>query len=670
METAVRQTMNSISFLWVVWTIGFNLLGSHIAQAAFPQAWKNVQEVRVEQAGLVRINLPLATIDAARPGLEDLRLVDASGHEIPYLVERPVLSQAQTWPVGDFRVVVDTKSTVDRPQQPLKAVTLETPAEDFIKAVQVEGSKEDGGWQLIAQGIPVYRLAKRAGRLLVEVPPSDWSHLRLTLDDQRSPPIPITGVRLHAAEAAQVPSEELPMVITERNESLQETRLTLQAAGSHVTLAGLTLETPDGLFTRAVTLSYREYAENAVRETVLATGILFRFAVEGLPTVSNLTLATEVLIPSRELFLKIDNGDNPPLQSIRIAAQRRPIYLTFLASYAGTYYCLTGNDQCVAPKYDLSAQRERLQSAELAPVQASALTINPDYRVTDSIPEVQAGRALDVSQWKYRKRLHVSESGVQQFDVDLEVLSRALSTLQDLRLICDGKQLPFVVERPAISRAFTPEVTAGDDPKRPQTSRWIIGLPLPRLPMKRLTVASGAPYFKREVRLIEETADERGVVQQRLMDRSRWVKTLEQKDAKLELNTDYRMAGNRLLLEIDNGDNPPLQLKDLKIWYPLARVLFKVADPVAEVFLYYGNQQAVVPQYDLNIIAPQLLAAAKSTAACDREEALQKQSWRDSSIIAGSAGVVFWITLILVVAGLLYVIARLLPGGNASKNKE
>jgi len=34
--------------------------------------------------------LPVETLDAARPALEDLRLYDDAGNEVPYLIERPV----------------------------------------------------------------------------------------------------------------------------------------------------------------------------------------------------------------------------------------------------------------------------------------------------------------------------------------------------------------------------------------------------------------------------------------------------------------------------------------------------------------------------------------------------------------------------------------------------
>ena len=63
-------------------------LATSTAQALNPSSWSNRQTVIVALPGLARIELPPATLDAARPALEDLRLTDPSGRETPYLLTR------------------------------------------------------------------------------------------------------------------------------------------------------------------------------------------------------------------------------------------------------------------------------------------------------------------------------------------------------------------------------------------------------------------------------------------------------------------------------------------------------------------------------------------------------------------------------------------------------
>src|SRR5438874_7714201 len=53
-----------------------------------PNEWRQTQMLNVPAPGLVRVNLPAATLTAAQPGLEDLRIVDTAGNQVPYLIER------------------------------------------------------------------------------------------------------------------------------------------------------------------------------------------------------------------------------------------------------------------------------------------------------------------------------------------------------------------------------------------------------------------------------------------------------------------------------------------------------------------------------------------------------------------------------------------------------
>ena len=76
-----------------------------------PNEWRQTQALNVPAAsGLVRVNLPALTLDAAEPDLEDLRIVDTVGNQVPYLIERPAPEaesmlrpkqfRAHTYPAG------------------------------------------------------------------------------------------------------------------------------------------------------------------------------------------------------------------------------------------------------------------------------------------------------------------------------------------------------------------------------------------------------------------------------------------------------------------------------------------------------------------------------------------------------------------------------------------
>jgi hypothetical protein len=160
--------------------------------------------------------------------------------------------------------------------------------------------------------------------------------------------------------------------------------------------------------------------------------------------------------------------------------------------------------------------------------------------------------------------------------------------------------------------------------------------------------------------LIEPIQDERGNPRNLSIAHANWLRTPGQKRAAMVVDLPHGPKGDTLVLEIENGDNPPLEIDRFQFHYPATRILFK-ASPEAETFLYYGNHKATSPRYDLVLIATRLVAADKTEATLSPAESLHKPSWQDSLPLRGSPGWLFWIVLGLVAVVLLLVIRRLLP---------
>lgn len=566
-------------------------------------------------------------------------------------------------PARNFRVTLSDTATVATFEtdlrQPIDRLTLETPAQQFIKAVSVEGGPDGQTWQPVGRGQPIFR-RDGASRLHVELPPAAWLHWRATIDDRRTETIPLTGARLHAAEPMPVPAEPLENQLVERDENAGQTRLTLLAAGAHVVLAGLNVEAAEPLFTRAGTVAYRDYVEGEIRETELARATIHRVALEDQPQVSSLSVAAEITLPTRELILSIENGDSPPLTLTAVHATRRPVYLVWLASEGGAFHLLSGNAKCAAPRYDLAALAAPVSPRLVQPSRVIELAANPSYLATEPLPELQeVGTPIDLAKWKFRKRVEVAKPGVQELELDLETLSPAARGFEDLRLVRGSQQILYLLERTTITRTLAPEIEKADDPKRPSVSRWRIRLPHPSLPVTQLSCDTEAPFFQRQVTLTEQVADERGNTYTVSRANATWTRTLEQRREKLLLPLSPP-AGDILFLEIENGDNPPLALKDFALRYPVTRVIFKTGTDTAP-YLYCANPHASRPRYDIDLVARQLLAAEKQKATLSPGESLKTSRWFEAEKVSGKAGWIFWGVLAVVVVALLFVISRLLP---------
>jgi hypothetical protein len=376
--------------------------------------------------------------------------------------------------------------------------------------------------------------------------------------------------------------------------------------------------------------------------------------------VSSLTFAVDATIPVRELILTIQNGDSPPLVVTGMRASRRPVYISWLAKEPGAVQLLSGNPNCAAPRYDLTTLPPNVTATLVTPSEIDSLAPNPDWRAGEALAGIQeVGTTIDLSKWTYRKRIEISKAGVQQVELDLETLSRAAPGFQDLRLIRNGKQVPYLIERTPITRSLAPAIERADDPKRPTVSRWIIRFPNPSLPVTRLTCDTDAPFFKREVRLTEDVPDDRGNPRTVIRGTACWVRTPGEKMRKLALQTASPVTDS-LILHVENGDNPPLDLKDFRSYYLATRVIFD-SSMHGDTFLYYGNRSAALPRYDIDLIAPQLLAAKKVKATLVKAEPLKKTAWAEGESLTGKGGWVLWIALGALVVVLLGAMARLLP---------
>src|SRR5260370_22487232 len=97
-----------------------------------------------------------------------------------------------------------------------------------------------------------------------------------------------------------------------------------------------------------------------------------------------------------------------------------------------------------------------------------------------------SGAQIDVTKWKFRKLLPLTQNGVQQVELDPELLARSQPDQRDIRIVRGEDQLPFLFERTSLSRPISLSAAAANDPKRPALSRCALKLPPPALPISRL----------------------------------------------------------------------------------------------------------------------------------------------------------------------------------------
>ncbi len=633
-------------------------------EALTPNEWKQSQAIEVPAAGLIRLKLPPETIDAARPVLEDLRIIDNAGAEVPYLVDRPMPHVVSMVRPKELRTELEPRTTriilATGTNLLIKAVEFETPSAEFLKAVQVEGSQDGTKWNELTGSQPIFRMTGGASNLRVAFPEGAWNFLRLSINDSRTAAVPFTGVQLEVTEP-NAPPDVFNVSIKSCDESFGKTRLALDLGASKLNVAVLRIEAQDPLFTRAVTIAVPNLDNDTIREQTLSTGSIYRIELNG-KVESRLEVPINAQIRSRQLIVLIDNGDSPPLAIKSIEGERRMPTLVFLARETSRYTLLSGNNQCAAPRYDLAGLTEQLKTATAKELTPLSLVANGDYKAPDNLAAVPLqGAKINVTGWKFRRAIAVKQSGAQQVELDPDVLAHAASDLRDLRVVTEDRQLPYLLERTSISRSIQLETKLVNDPEKPRVSRWSLKLPQPGIPITRVTCTPASGLFERDMRLQEEVSTERGDTYPRELGRAKWQQLPNQPTKELSIRLDATPESDTLFLETDNGDNPAINLQNFQAAYPVTRVIFRTGASNEPTWLYYGNPEADAPHYDVSLIADQLLRAERVTPMLQPERSTDSTTARITQTLTGSARYIFWGVLAVVVIGLLLLISRLLP---------
>jgi hypothetical protein len=632
------------------------------AYALTPNQWQYRQSIDVPATGLAQINLPVETSNIARPDLSDLRILDSNEKEIPFLIDQPMPRLESSVPVKDLSAEIVSAETrlliTTGSDSTISGVMLETPATtNFIKAARVEGSNDQKEWRILTSGAPIFRMGNGAINLHVAFPESRWQFLRIVVDDNRTPPVPWTSARLIAA-GSPAPTEPVTVTIKSRDENPGITRLGIDLGASNLRIASIRISASESVFTRTVTAAAPELSAQNLQEEILSSAVLYRVDLDG-KVEAYLDLPIDKQIFGRELVLLIDNGDSPPLLVSEVRADRRITHLIFFAAAPGAYSLLLGNSQCEAPRYDLSHLGDQLRRAGTTQGQVSLPVENPGYNPAANLPQdFVAGAKIDVAPWRFRKPIQIAKLGAQQIELDPDILARAAPDFRDLRVVSENAQLPYLIECTSIERTVPLHAGIANDPKHPALTRWQLKLPLVALPLTRISCASTSALFERTFRFWEELTDERGDQYPRELARTTWRRVPNQPAEQLAVSFAAPPKTDTVLMETDNGDNPAIELRDFRGYYPVTRIIFasSKSQPIA---LYYGNEEAAAPRYDAKLIAAQLLRSERTEAALGPEQVLRSE--RAAETLTGSARYIFWGALGTVVIALLVLISRLIP---------
>lgn len=227
-----------------------------------------------------------------------------------------------------------------------------------------------------------------------------------------------------------------------------------------------------------------------------------------------------------------------------------------------------------------------------------------------------------------------------------------------------GRQVPYLVERRdeplPIDLTIHPDTSPAGDPATPgRRSVYRLALPYAGLPEGRLVLDTSARVFQRQVQVaIERPVDRRSRGRRMDATAATWWTHANQETAPQPLVLSLsRLDADALVMTIDEGDNAVLPVTRARLLLPSYRLRFYRPD-AAPLRLVYGRDDLDAPNYDLALLAPQVMGAeAHETAAAPP----------DAPSVPGATFIsprVFWAFLAGSVLVLLALVARLIsrPG--------
>lgn len=335
------------------------LLGS-MAFAQTPQVSGTINSIKED--GLYRIRIPHDIRSYATQDLRDIRVWDAKDNQVPYFVQPT--SDYKFTKVSDFsefeRVsntrFADSSSTYifKNPYKTIEKAVLLIANYQGSKTYRLEGSDDLKEWFGIINNGQLNQLnhpTKTEVYKEIQFPLGSYSYLKLAFDDRYSLPINLLGIGMANTETVNlvpITMEEIPVKSIEFAEKDKKTQIHIRFERPEVMdQIRMEIKAPE-LYSRnalVYTLKEREVKRSveSYRQHLAAFSIR-----SDKDLVFNVPTSIE-----QDLYLEIDNKDNPKLEIGSIQFMQEPVYLVASLRANENYRITAGNDKLEFPDYDI-----------------------------------------------------------------------------------------------------------------------------------------------------------------------------------------------------------------------------------------------------------------------------------------------------------------------------
>ncbi|NQT14416.1 MAG: hypothetical protein HQ582_16795 [Planctomycetes bacterium] len=342
--------------------------------------WQFFQTVKLpteDGSPWIDVVLPPSVFDVARYGLDDLRLCDASGREIPYALRvRRQQDRKESFEAKEFNRAQGPDNcaqvTLDLGSNPQEhnAVEIEMPGTAFRRKTQLEGSSDGDNWLQLADKnlIRFHTASEKIEDLVLRYPPSRFRYLRARVfPDREVDKEPVDVGAVTVGRRVEVPGE---MVALEGKlgprEATRESRAhasawIIELGADNVPCSGIEVEIGDAEFVRDYRVEaggppdsdrpFRLAGSGHWQRRAGQQPVAMQAKFNAMPSKAEFT---EVRA-SRLRLIVVDHGNDPlDVRSVKFIAPARQIVFARPEKPEGDFRLYFANPKAEAPHYDFA----------------------------------------------------------------------------------------------------------------------------------------------------------------------------------------------------------------------------------------------------------------------------------------------------------------------------
>jgi hypothetical protein len=373
-------------------SVGY-LSAADLPDAGLPPAWESWRYWRAleipaaDAPRLAKATLPLEVNGRAQPDLDDLRLIDDTAAEVPFVLEARHghrRQQSRDASVVDLSEIpgVGTHAVAEIPVEVERHNSIEilTDESDFVAWVEVAASgslpppeKEEAAWRTIRESAHIFRLRRDGleGVQTVSYPVSTARFLRLRIRREEGKGLKLVGIRVayeevEPAELVRLPVDKITQPRSEKGRSLWQVDLGTE----RVPASQVRFEVGSPSFHRGVEVWSSDDGNTWAR---VASSTLHRMAAPAAASAAArpaIAVADSAQLASaggtsglvveftehrgRYWRVVVLDRNDAPLSDVRIELWGTPRHLIFRQEPRRSYRLLYGNERVDAAQYELA----------------------------------------------------------------------------------------------------------------------------------------------------------------------------------------------------------------------------------------------------------------------------------------------------------------------------